>query len=83
MHIVCIVATITDVLENDIDLKMLRSHVTEEFLGVFAEGLKHYLKGDWLLARERLETADGIMRHTTTLANSSIAAVEVIVVIVM
>lgn len=58
-----------DVFDNDIDLRMLRVHITEDFLLKFSDGLKFYLSGDWTLAREYLETADRIMRDNTRMLN--------------
>ena len=54
-------------------MKLLRSHVTEEFLAAFNEGLKCYLKGDWQAARGHLEAADRIMRDKTRGMNMTAA----------
>ena len=55
--------------DNDTDLRILRVHITEEFVVTFSEGFRFYVSGDWTLAKERLEAADRIMRENTRLLN--------------
>ena len=45
----------------DQDLKAMRQHLTEDFLDDFRAGRKAYLQGDWPLAIEKLNSANGIM----------------------
>lgn len=54
---------IGEVLEYDSDLKMLRSHITEEFTEKFKEGFNNYIHGAWVKAKAELEKANNIMKR--------------------
>ena len=46
---------------NDPDLIAMRQHVTEDFLKLFKDGHKAFLVGDWPVAIQKLEQANGAM----------------------
>eukprot|EP00596_Hydrurales_sp_CCMP1899_P010536 CAMPEP_0119035430 /NCGR_PEP_ID=MMETSP1177-20130426/2426_1 /TAXON_ID=2985 /ORGANISM="Ochromonas sp, Strain CCMP1899" /LENGTH=327 /DNA_ID=CAMNT_0006993655 /DNA_START=1567 /DNA_END=2550 /DNA_ORIENTATION=- len=50
-----------DVFERDVDIRMLRAHISREFRDQFDSGLIQYLTGDWELAKDELEQANDIM----------------------
>ena len=54
---------IQDIFEQDYDLLQLRTHITEEFLQLFRDGVNVYLAGDWELAREVLVKANELMNE--------------------
>lgn len=56
-----------DVFLEDIDLRMLRSHITPEFKSLFEKGINTYLAGDWAKARDNLEECDKMMRNVSGL----------------
>jgi class 3 adenylate cyclase len=57
----------TDIYEKDIDMVMLRMHITDEFLLIFKSGLDTYLEGEWPAARLKLQEANEMMKRNSTL----------------
>jgi len=53
-----------DVFEQDADLLALRSHIFQEFVDTFNEGVSSYLIGDWSTARIFLEASNKLMVPT-------------------
>jgi len=50
-----------EIFVNDIDLLMLRSHITNEFNETFEQGLKFYLQGYWAQAKPYFERCNESM----------------------
>lgn len=50
-----------DVFEKDIDMLLLRAHITPEFLQSFDLGVANYLGGNWSAARTSLERSNVLM----------------------
>ena len=52
--------------DNDMDLRGMRQHVTDEFMDEFNMGRKLYLQGNWSKAVKHLKAADMIMVANVT-----------------